>query len=182
MFEPACRGQVSGGRIFGIEPGFEGPAVHGDLVLHFRQRFAASDLQLPEHQILASNCLGDRVFHLQAGVHLHEPDAIFAKAFRGIGDEFDGAGADIIHRSCGFHRRIADCRPGCGIEAGGRGLLDDLLVTALQRTITFEEMSAISELVGENLHLDMARIGDIAFDQNTVVAKGGGRLTATGGE
>ena len=51
-----------------------------DLVLRQRQRLAGGDAQLPFDQIEAGDHLGDRMLDLQAGVHLHEPDAVGAQA------------------------------------------------------------------------------------------------------
>ena len=45
-----------------------------------RQRLAGGDAQLPFHQVEAGDRLGDRMLDLQAGVHLHEPDAVGAQA------------------------------------------------------------------------------------------------------
>ena len=57
---------------FGVQPDFDGMAVQLDLVLGQWQRAAFSDSQLPGHQVLAGDQFGDRVFHLQAGVHFQE--------------------------------------------------------------------------------------------------------------
>ena len=47
-------------------------AVKTQPVLLQRQWLARSHAQLPRHQVQAGDGLGDRVFHLQPGVHLHE--------------------------------------------------------------------------------------------------------------
>ena len=41
-----------------------------------RQRVAAGDAELPFDEVEAGDRLGDRVLDLQAGVHLHEPEAV----------------------------------------------------------------------------------------------------------
>ena len=53
---------------------------HGDLVLRSGSGSPDGDAQLPFDQVEAGDRLGDRVLDLQAGVHLHEPDAVGAQA------------------------------------------------------------------------------------------------------
>ena len=58
------------------------------------QRLPARHAQLPFYQIDPVDFLGDGVFEPEPGVHLHEEDVgTLGKAFAGIGDEFDRAGA-----------------------------------------------------------------------------------------
>ena len=48
---------------------------------------------------------------------------------------------------------------------GRRGrLLDELLVTALDRAVALAEMDDVAVRVGEHLHLDVARIVEVALD------------------
>jgi hypothetical protein len=115
---------------------------------------------------------------LQAGVHLHEPDAVGAQAFGGVGDELDRAGPDIAHRLSRLHGGGADSGAGGLVHAGGRSLLDDLLVAALQRAIALEQVDDIAVAVAEHLHLDVARTGDVLLQQHPVVAEAGGGLAA----
>ena len=71
-----------------------------DLVLPQRQRLAERDPQLPLHEIETGDHLGDGMLDLQTRVHLDEIEPVR------IGDEFDGAGADIAGGlGCGPRRR-----------------------------------------------------------------------------
>ena len=88
--------------IFGIDPRLDGVAVQLDLVLLQRQLFAEGDAQLPFDEIEAGDQLGDGMLDLQARVHLDEEHVL------AVGHEFDGAGADIIHRAGGLSRGGAD--------------------------------------------------------------------------
>ena len=64
--------------------------------------------------------------------------------------------------SCAHRRRHA-----------GRGrFLDHLLMAALQRAIALEQMHGVAVIVGEHLHLDVARPRDIFLDQHAIVAEG----------
>ena len=123
---------------------------------------------------------------LQSGVHLHEPDAVRLQPVGSVGDEFDGSGPDIVH---GLGR--LDGGPGHGgahglAHARRGGLLDHLLVAALQGAVALVQVNDIAVFVPEHLDLDVARAGDVAFDQNPVVAEGRRSLALgagqTGGE
>ena len=174
--ERAGRGQEAGRRILGIEPRFHRPAVDRQLILPLRQRLARSDAQLPLDEILPGDRLGHGMLDLKAGVHLHEPDAVGAQAFRGVGDELDRPRADIIDRLRRLHRRLADRGAGRLVHARRGRLLDHLLVAALQRAVALEQVDDVAVRVAEHLHLDMARAQDIFLDQHMVVAERGGRL------
>ena len=99
-----------------------------------------------------------------------------------IRDEFDRARTFVIHRLGGFDGGVADGGADFFGHAGGRGLLDDFLVAALQRTVALEQMHDIAKTVAENLDLEMARAGDIVFQQHAVIAEGGFCLAPAGGE
>ena len=157
-------------------------AGHQDLVLLQRQLFARGDPELPLHQVEASDHLGDRVLHLQAGVHFHEPDAVTAQALGGVSDELDGAGTDVTHSLGRFDGGGGDGFAGGRVHAGGRRLLDHLLVAALQGTVALEQVDDIAVAVAEHLHLDVARAGDPGLQQHPVVAEAGGGFAFAGGQ
>ncbi len=62
------------------------------------QGFAGRDPQLPFDEIEPGDRLGHRVLDLQARVHLHEVEAVGPQRAAAVGDELDGAGADICRR------------------------------------------------------------------------------------
>jgi hypothetical protein len=45
-------------------------------------------------------------------------------------------------------------------------------VPPLHRAIAFVEVDNVTVLVAENLHFDMARTADVAFEEDGIVAKG----------
>ena len=182
MLQLPDAGQEAVGRVLGIEAGLHGPAVQFDLILFQRHRLACGDAELPLDQIDAGDLFGDRVFDLQPGVHLHEPDAVGLEAFGGIGDEFDGAGALIVHRPRGLDGGVGDGLAGGGVHAGGRSLLDHLLMAALQGAVALIKMDDGAVRVPEHLHLDVARAGDVFLDQDAGVAEGGLALAPGRGE
>ena len=50
------------------------------------------------------------------------------------------------------------------VDRRRRGLLDQLLMTALDRAVAFAEVDDVAVLVGEHLDLDVARVGEIALE------------------
>ena len=141
------------------------------LLLPQRQRLAGCHAQLPFDQIQPGDLLGHRMLDLQPRVHFHEPDAVGAQAFASIGDEFDGARADIIDRLRRLDRGGAHRLARRLVHAGRGGFLDHLLVAALQRAIALEQVDDIAVGVAEHLHLDVARARDVFFDQDMIVAE-----------
>ena len=182
VFQRADRGQEPGSRVFGIEPRLDRPAVDFQLILTERQRFAAGHAQLPFDQIDPGDFLGHRVLDLKPRVHFHEPYTVSAQPFAGIGDEFDGACAFIVHRLGGAHCCGADRLAGGRVHAGGRGFLDHFLVAALERAVAFEQVDDLAVGIAEDLHFDMPGREDVLLDQDMVVAETGRRLALARGE
>ena len=106
-------GQKATPGILRVDAGLDGVPNHGDVVLRDRQLLAGGDAHLQFDQIDAGDHLGDRVFDLQPGVHLHEEELVGAV---GGDDELDGAGADVVHAARGIACGGADSGAGVGIE------------------------------------------------------------------
>ena len=110
---------------------------------------------------------------LKPRVHFHEPESILAQPFGDIGDELDGARAAVAYGLCRDDRRRAHrCAHSFG-QIRCRALLDDLLVAALQRAVSLEQVHRVAVCVGEHLHLDMARSLDATLYEHPVVAETG---------
>ena len=112
---------------------------------------------------------------LQAGVHLDEGElAVLVEEFERAGvavAEFaqpgGGDGADRVARG--------------GVERGGAGLLDQLLVPALQAAVALAEMDDVAVVVGQDLQLDVARPVEVFLEVDRVVAERGAGLGAGDG-
>ena len=152
-------------RVFRIDPRLDGMAVERDLVLRQRQLFAERHPQLPFDQVDAGDQFGDGMLDLQPRVHLDEEHIL------AVGDEFDGAGADIIDRAGGFARGGADRLALGGVQRRRRRFLDHLLMPPLQRAFALEQRQQIAVAVADDLHLDVTRVLDEFFDQHAVVAE-----------
>ena len=69
-----------------------------------------------------------------------------------------------------------------GGHAGGGGFLEDFLVAALDGAVAFEEVDDVAKGVGEDLDFDVAGAGEVALDEDLVVAKGCAGFALGGGE
>lgn len=58
-------------------------------------------------------------------------------------------------------------------EVSGRGNLDDLLVTPLDRAVTFEQVDSVALGVSEELHLDVTGALEEPLDKDGAVTEGG---------
>ena len=146
-------------------------AVDAHIGLRQRQRLARRDAELPLDQIEPGDRLGHRMLDLQPRVHFHEPEAVRPQALRAVGDELDRAGALIADRARGLGRGAAHRVAHRRRHAGRRRFLDHLLVAALQRAVALVEMDDVAVAVGEHLHLDVARRGDVFLDQHARIAE-----------
>ena len=169
--DASCLRQEVPRRVLGAEPCLDGVAPKAQFVLPHRERLAPGDTKLPLDQIDPQHRLGHRVLHLEPRIHLHEVelpvraeqelDRADALVFDRAGKR-DGGGAEFLAQ-----RRI---------DRGGGRLLDQLLVTPLHRAVALAKMHHMAVLVGENLHLDVARIFDRAFEHHPAVTEGMLRL------
>ena len=79
-------GSEVGGRVLGVDAALDRvPGVH-DVVGGERQRLTRGDAQLLGDEVELGDLLGDAVLHLEAGVHLEEPElAVLVEALDGAG-------------------------------------------------------------------------------------------------
>ena len=115
------------------------------------------------------------MLHLEPGVDLQEGDgAVLAD------QELARAGADVAG--------LGEDRLGRGVEpvqlVGGQerrgGLLDELLVAALQRAVPGGDDDDVAVAVGQALGLDVPRPVQIALDEALAAAEGGDGLAGGG--
>lgn len=131
-----------------------------DVFLLDRQWQAAGDANLLANDVDAGDFLGDGVFHLHPGVHLHEVHLALGE------QELHGTGILVAHGLRRAHGEVTDIGALLGGELRAGGDFDQLLVTALDRAVAFVQVHGVAEAVGEDLRLDVLRIDD-AFFQKT---------------
>lgn len=105
-------------RVLGVDARLDGMAIQAQFVLGGRQRLAGGHAQLPFDQVMAGDHFGDRVLHLQPGIHFHEVEAAV-----GFGDELDGARAYVATARAAataaspMARRRSSVMPGAGASS-----------------------------------------------------------------
>src|SRR4051812_5982403 len=95
-----------------------------------RERLPARDPDLPLDKVEAGNRLGHRMLDLQPRIHLHEDELALRN------EKFHRAGAAIADGLRAGDRGVAKATSEAIRDARSRRLLQDLLVTALDRAVT----------------------------------------------
>ena len=156
--DPARCGQEVRGRVLAVDAELQGVPARDDLVVP--ERLTRGDPQLLAHQVDAGDLLGDRVLDLQARVDLEERD----RAVRA--DE-------ELARACALvpglaQDRLAGLDELRALRVGQerrRCLLDELLVTALQRAVTRADDDDGAVRVRQALGLDVPRLVQVPLDE-----------------
>jgi hypothetical protein len=126
-------------------------------------------------QVEAGDEFGDGVFDLETGVHLQE-----VKGAVGRGEELDGARAAVADRGRGGGGRGVQAFAHRRVDHRRRGLLDDLLVAALDGALALADRPDRAVHVGQDLHLDVPPGGQVGLAEHGRVAERRGGL-GTGG-
>jgi hypothetical protein len=161
-------------RVLGGDAALEGMAIEAHSLLpgHVRlivaQARALGDGDLGLDDIHAGHQFGDGVFDLDARIDLDEVEIIVV----GVHQEFDGAGVAVVGRPRQPQGRLAEFDPARLGQIGRRGTLHDLLVAALHRAVTLEEMDQLAVGVTQDLDLHMPRPPHQLFQIDLVVAEG----------
>ena len=113
---------------------------------------AGGDAQLRLHQVDAGDGLGDRMLHLDAGVHLDEVELAVL-----VHEELDGAGVLVADVGEAAAEGLADLLAHLGRDLQRGRFFNQLLMAALDGALALEERSHVAVLVGQHLELDVAR-------------------------
>ncbi len=167
---PRARLKVAGW-VFGVHAALDGVPAQPVPVHHERQRLARGDANLLLHQVEIGAHLGDRVLHLDAGVHLHEVEGPVL-----VEQEFDRSRADVADRLRQPHGRISDVVPQCLIHGGAGRLLDQLLMAPLHRAVALAQVHDPTVRVAHDLDLDVARPREVLLDVHLIRAERGQRF------
>jgi hypothetical protein len=150
-------------RILGADARLDGHAALDDG--EGRERLSAGDADLERHEIEAGDLLGDAVLHLEPRVHLEEVHLVARH------QELDRPEPDVADPPREARRRVGELREDRRRQARGRRLLDQLLVPALDGAVPRTERQHVSLLVRRDLHLHVARPGDVPFEEEAGVAE-----------
>ena len=134
-------------------------AAQDDVVLRERQRLAGRDADLLAHDVDAGHRLRDGVLDLHARVHLEEVVGAV-----GVEQSLDGPGRAVADGACGVDRDRADPSSELVVDRRRRRLLDELLMASLDRAVALAEVDDVPVRVGQDLHLDVSRIVEVALD------------------
>ena len=129
------------------------------------------DAELLSHEIRAGDLFGDRVLHLQAGVHLEKGD----RAVCGE-QELDGSRTAVLHLGADRSGRVVESRALVTRQPRRRGLLDELLIASLHGAVPVAHHHDAAESVAEHLHLDVTRALEEPLDEALAAAEGGDGL------
>ena len=156
------------GGVLGVDPNLDGVAVDLDVVLGEGKLLTGGHAELELDEVVAGDEFGDGVLHLQPGVHLEVVEAAV------LVEELHRAGVDVVTAPGDLHRRLTHVGEDLGGDAGCGGFLDQLLVAALSRAVACAEVDAVAVGVGDDLDLDVARIGQVPLHVALVAAEVGG--------
>src|SRR5713101_8174333 len=165
--DPPRRGKEIVFRVFGVDSTLDGVAAPLNVFLFERQTRSGGHRDLLTHQIKTSHQFSNRMFDLQASIHLEK-----IKLARRIGKKkFDCAGANVIHGSRDLDRGLAHALAQRRIINRRWAFFDDLLMATLNRTLTLAEVHNLAVAVGKHLNLDMAWARDDFLKIDFGVAK-----------
>src|SRR5215469_533893 len=154
-------------RVLGIHPQLDRVPVRPDRARVEAHRFTRGDAELLLHQIEPGDQFGDRMLDLEPRVHLQEHEVPGSDVHQAL----DRPGAAVADRRTGLDRGGQHPLTQRRADAGGRGLLGDLLLTPLDRAVTLTEREHTAVVQPEDLDLDVARAGDVPFEQDRRVAE-----------
>jgi hypothetical protein len=117
------------------------------------------------------HAFGHRVLDLEPGVELEEEELA-----GGAQQELDRARVDVANRPGQGLGRDHQPLPQLRSDDRGRGFLDHLGVAALDRAVPLGQRPHRAVLVGDDLDLDVARVGEQRLAVDRAVAEGGLRL------
>ena len=152
--------------VFGVDAALDGVAPLLGFPDVFGKHAAGGNADLLLDQVHAVDFLGDGMLHLDAGVHLHEVEILLL-----VHQILDGAGVDVFDLLAELHRGVAHAFAELFADEGGRALLDDLLIAALQGAVAFAEGDDVAFGIAEDLDFDVVGIQDQLLHVHVAVAE-----------
>ena len=153
-------------RVLGVDPALDGVALDDHILLAHAEFFPRGNADLLFDQVHSGHHLGHRVLHLDSGVHFHK-----IEIFVFVQQKLDGSRVFVSHGLGRTDRRIAHALPQVLGDHVAGGLLQHLLVAALNGTVPLSQMNHVAVLIRHNLELDVAGLLDVFLNIHGVVGK-----------
>src|SRR5918994_6610193 len=173
--DPPRAGQEAVGWILRVDPALDRVPRQPDVLLAQPQRLTRRDQHLLTDEVEPRDQLGDRVLHLDPGVHLEEEVLAFLRE-----QTLDRPGRAVADRPGRVDGDLPDPLAEVFRDGGRRRLLDQLLVATLDRAVALPEMDHGAVRVGQHLNLDVPRVLEVALDIDSRVGEIGLALAAGG--
>ena len=139
-FHLAGAGPEIGRGVLGVDAALDGVAGEGHVLLSQVKGQTGGDAQLLTHQIHAGDHLRDAVLHLDPGIHLHEVEMLSVA----VQQKFHSARALVVDGLRRFHGGPAHLLPQLRRQAPGGGLLNELLVPALDGAVPVSQVDDVA--------------------------------------
>src|SRR6185295_17368345 len=162
----SSRGQEVVCRVFCIDASLYRVTCLPNIFLRDLERLSFRNLDLKLYQIESRYHLGHRVFDLEPRVDFNEVELT-----RRGENEFDRPGIRVANRTSRIERGFADLFAQIRGDGRRRTLLDDLLMTALNRAFAFEEVNQIAVMIAEDLNFDVTCALDVLFEEQRCVSE-----------
>ena len=167
--DPSRGGREAKG-ILGVDPALHGMTLQNHILLSQAQLLAGGNPDLFLHQVDPGDHLCDRMFHLDARVHLDEVELAV------LVEELESPDSLVTNLAAGFGAPIADPVNQSPRYARCRSLLDDLLVAPLHGTVALAQPDRVAKAVRKNLDLDVPRVLEELLHVDHGVPERGARL------
>ncbi len=131
-----------------------------------RQLFACRNADHLLDEVEAGDQFSHRVFHLQAGVHFEEVERLVLP-----NNKLNRTGRLILHRFSQRHSLFTHGLTGGRVDERRRCFFDHLLVTALNRAVTFVQIHDVAVRVTQHLNFDMAWLFNKFLDKDAIITK-----------
>mmetsp|Transcript_26613 Transcript_26613/g.77749 ORF Transcript_26613/g.77749 Transcript_26613/m.77749 type:complete len:459 (+) Transcript_26613:417-1793(+) len=165
--ERADRRQEAAQRVLGVHARLDRPADPTYVRLRDGELLAGGDADHLLDEVDAGHALCDRVFDLQPRVHLEEV-VLVAR----VDEELDRPCRAVADRLRELHRLLPHPTPRRLRKVRCGRLLDHLLVAPLHGALALGQVDDVAVRVRDELDLDVARLLDVALDEDAVIAEG----------
>ncbi len=142
--------------------------LKANVLLPQGQRLASRHAQLEFDEVDARHHFRNRVFNLETRIDLEEVhirlgERVPARVLP-LHKELKRAGIYVPNRPREGERVAGKARSKAVIDYGTRGLFDELLVPALDRTVPLSKVDNVAMRIADDLHLNVMGVGHEPFE------------------